>query len=57
MSKITFNNSNDNSNNNNLFSVEKIQQHREPKKKMLKNFDQKEYWCELLNVSNISHRP
>ena len=57
VSKITFNNSNNNNNNNNLFSVEKIQQHREPKKRKLKKFDQKEYWCELLNVSNISYKP
>ena len=59
VSKITFNNNNNNKNdyNNNLFSVEKIQQHREPKKKILKKFDQKEYWCELLNVCNISCKP
>ena len=55
MSKITFNNNN---NNNNLFNVEKIQQRREPKKRnMLIKFDQKESWCELLNVSNISYNP
>ena len=27
------------------------------KKKMLIKFDEKEYWCELLSVSNISYKP
>ena len=27
------------------------------KKKKLIKFDKKEYWCELLHVSNISYKP
>ena len=27
------------------------------KKKMLIKFDEKEYWCELLSVTNISYKP
>ena len=27
------------------------------KKKVLIKFDEKEYWCELLNISNISYKP
>ena len=27
------------------------------KKKLLIKFGEREYWCELLNVSNISHKP
>ena len=44
-----------------LFNVENIQQRREPKKKkkktMLRKFDEKEFWCELLNVSKINYKP
>ena len=39
------------------FNIENMQQRREPKKKMLIKFDEKEYQCELLNVSNISYKP
>ena len=41
------------------FKVENIQQRRElkKKKKMLIKFNEKEYWCKLLNVSSISYKP
>ena len=53
MSKIAFNN--------NLFIylTSKIYNSavNQKKRNMLIKFDQKEYWCELLNVSNISYKP
>ena len=54
-------NNNNNKNNNNdiyLFNVKNMQQRPEPKKKkMLIKFDEKEYWCELLCVTNINYKP
>ena len=36
---------------------QKKKTNKQKKKKMLTKFDEKEYWCELLNASNMSYKP
>ena len=56
--KHNSNNNNNNNNNNNIyFLTSKIHNSVVNHKKMPIKFDEKEYWCELLNVSNISYKP
>ena len=40
-----------------IFLMSKIYNSVVNQKKMLIKFDEKQYWCKLLNVSNISYKP
>ena len=51
------NNSNNNNNNNIYLTLNIYNSFVNNNKKMLIKFVENKYWCELLNVSNISYKP
>ena len=59
--KVYVNDSNNNNDNiyleSKIYNSGVIKKQKNKQKKLLIKFDEKEYWCELLNVSNISHKP